>query len=838
PVPTVVPQSIVKSPRPVKHVVNKEHSPLKRPINYRPTTKNSNFIKKVTTVKPRSILEPSLPNLIITLHSSSLPGFMLRVSSEGRAGEGVAILARKGVKVTVNVVPTAVLTRLRLVSLNAARPVPTVVPQSTVKSPRPVKHVVNKAHSPISRPIDQRTTTKNSKKVTIVKVNDVQDTKGNAKKALANWGNPQQAQKDKGVIDSGCSRHMTRNISFLSDFEKINRGYVALRGNPKGGKILGKCKIKTGKLDFDDVYFVKEIKFNLFSVSQMCDKKKSVLFTDTECVVLSSDYKLPDENHVLLKVLRENNMYNVDLQNVVPSGDLTCLFANATLDKSNLWHRRLGHIIFNTMIKLVKGNLVRGLPSKIFDNNHTCVACQKGKQHRASWIRPKWLFDIDTLTKSMNYQPDVTRNQPNDNADPQNTDDDDAFDLKENKPDVHVSVNESDKSDSKKHDEKAKRDDKGKTLVDSPIGVRYLRAKFEEFSSNSTNRVNAVSAAITAAGLNSTNITNSFNTASPSDTAVSPNFGIAEKSSFVDPFKYPDDPDMIELEDVVYSDDEKDVAPQTRSMTRMVKEQGGLHQTYDEDFHTYMFACFLSQEEPNKVNQALKDASWIEAMQEELLQFKMKKVWVLVDLPKGKRAIGFKDPDYPDKVYKVVKALYGLHQASRAWYETLANYLLENDFQRGKIDQTLSTNKETCKAFEKLMKDKFQRSSIGELTFFLGLQVKQKDAGIFISQDKYVAKILRKFGFTDVKSASTPIETEKPLLKEPDGEDVDVHIYRKSTTGGCQFLGCRLISWQCKKQTVVATSSTKAEYVAAASCCAQVLLIQNQLLDYRARKAV
>nr|GEX74968.1 uncharacterized mitochondrial protein AtMg00810-like [Tanacetum cinerariifolium] len=196
-------------------------------------------------------------------------------------------------------------------------------------------------------------------------------------------------------------------------------------------------------------------------------------------------------------------------------------------------------------------------------------------------------------------------------------------------------------------------------------------------------------------------------------------------------------------------------------------------------------------------------------------------------------------------------------------------------------------------------------SSIGELTFFLGLQVKQKQDGIFISQDKYVAKILRKFGLTDGKSASTPIDTEKPLLKDPDGEDMDVHTYRsmivslmyltlsrpnimfavctcarfqvtlkashlhaikrifrylkgkphlglwypkelpfnlvaysdsgyagasldrKSTTGGCQFLDCRLISWQCKKQTVVANSSTKAEYEAVASCCAQVLWIQN-----------
>nr|GEX31140.1 ribonuclease H-like domain-containing protein [Tanacetum cinerariifolium] len=166
--------------------------------------------------------------------------------------------------------------------------------------------------------------------------------------------NPQHALKDKGVIDSGCSRHMTGNMFYLSDFGAINGGYVAFGRNPKGGKISSKGKIRTGKLDFDDVYFVKEIKFNLFSVSQMCDKKNSVLFTNTECIVLSPEFKLPDENQVLLRVPRENNMYNVDLKNIVSSGDLTCLFAKATLDESNLWHTMLGYINFKTMNKLVK----------------------------------------------------------------------------------------------------------------------------------------------------------------------------------------------------------------------------------------------------------------------------------------------------------------------------------------------------------------------------------------------------------------------------------------------------------------------------------------------------
>nr|GEV07614.1 ribonuclease H-like domain-containing protein [Tanacetum cinerariifolium] len=570
-----------------------------------------------------------------------------------------------------------------------------------------------------------------------------------------------------------------------------------------------------------------ELKFNLFSVSQMCDKKNNVLFTDTECVVLSFDFKLPDENHVLLRVLRENNMYNVELNNVVLSGYLTCLFAKATLDESNIWHRRFGHINFKTMNKLVKGNLVRGLPSKVFENNHTCVDCKKGKQHRASckskpissvshplqrlhmdlfgptfikslnkksycivvtddyrrfsWVfflatkdekstilktfitgienqvnhkadegflvgysinskafrvfntrtrivqetlhinflenqpnvtgsGPKWLFDIDTLTQSMNYQPVVAGNQPNHSVDikenlnagkvgkepifaqqyalqplwstgsqdPQNTDADVAFDIKENKNEVHVSPSSSDKT--KRHDEKAKREAKGKSLVDLSTGVRDLRAEFKEFSSNSTNRVNAASA--------------------PS------NIQIGRKSSFVDPSQYPDDPNMPALKDIVYSDDEEDV---DKEYGKDGKRTRWTESNKYEDFHTYEFN--------------------------------------------------------------------------------------------------------------------------GKFTFFLGLQVTQKDDGIFIRQDKYVAEILRKFGLIDGKSASTTIDTKKPLLKDPDGEDVDVHIYR-SMIGSLMYLTSSRPDIMFAVCIVVATSSTVAEYVDVASCCAQVLWIQNQLLDY------
>ncbi|GJZ91053.1 putative ribonuclease H-like domain-containing protein [Tanacetum coccineum] len=300
--------------------------------------------------------------------------------------------------------------------------------------------------------------------------------------------------------------------------------------------------------------------------------------------------------------------------------------------------------------------------------------------------------------------------------------------------------------------------------------------------------------------------------------------------------------------------------------------------------------------EPKSISQALKDESWVEAMQEELLQFKLQKVWILVDFPSGKKAIGtkwvfrnkrdersivvtnkarlvaqgfrqeegidydevfspvarieairlflafasfmgfpvyqmdvksaflygtieeevyvhqppgFVDPAHPNKVYKVIKALYGLHQAPRAWYETLSSFLLKNGFRRGTIDKTLfikknkndimlvqvyvddiifgSTTQSMCTEFKDCMHKRFQISSMGELTFFLGLQVKQQPDGIFISQDKYVADILKKFDFCSIKTTTTPIESNKPLVKDEDGVDVDVHVYR-SMIGSLMYL--------------------------------------------------
>nr|GEY46079.1 hypothetical protein [Tanacetum cinerariifolium] len=634
---------------------------------------------------------------------------------------------------------------------------------------------------------------------------------------------------------------------------------------------------------------------------------------------------------------------------------------------------------------------------------------------------PTWLFDIDSLSGTMNYHPVSTQNQPNSVAgfqdtfgvekageevtqtyvlfpvwsagstNPQNNDKDALVDGKEHDVDIQKSVSavihsSSSSAQTKKQANKTERENKEKSHVESFTGFRDLNTESEECSNNSSNGVNAASSIVPTVGHNFINNTNIFSAAGLSNTTVSPTY---ENYSFIDASTSSHDPDMPALQELTYSDDEdvigaeadinilessiqvilipttriyKDhlisqiigdlsLTTQTRSMARAVKDQGGLSQMFDKDFHTCMFTCFLSQEEPkrraigtkwiykNKKDErgiVIKNKARLVAQrhtQEDKIDYE--EVFALVAMIEAIRLflayasfmgflvyqmdvksaflydtieeevyvcqpLGFEDPDHSDKVYKVVKALYRLHQAPRAWYETLATYLLENDdINFGE------TNKDLCKSFEKLMKGRFQRSSVGELTFFLGLQVKKKKDGIFISQDKYIAEILRKFRLTEGKSASTPIDTEKPLLKDIDGEDVDVHTYmsmigslmyltssrpdimfvvcacarfqvtpkashlhavkrifrylkdkpylglwypkdspfdlvaysdsdyagasldRKSTTRGCHFLECRLISWQCKKQTVVATSSTEAEYVAAASGCAQENVVEG-----------
>nr|GEV23204.1 hypothetical protein [Tanacetum cinerariifolium] len=619
---------------------------------------------------------------------------------------------------------------------------------------------------------------------------------GNAgieKQALCAKGNPQHALKNKGVIDSGCSRHMTGNMSYLSDFENTMVDMLPLEVTQR----------------------------------VMCDRKNSVLFTDTKCLVLSPDFKLPDESQVILRVPRENNMYNAEAVNTA------CYVQNKVLltkphNKTpyELLHGRTPSIgflrpfgclvtILNTLDSLGKfnGKVDEGflvgysVSSKAFRvfNSRTRIVQETlhvnflENKPIVAGSGPTWLFDIDSLTKTMNYQPVTAGNKSNPSAgfqdkfdakkageesdqqyvlflvwyfgstSPQNTDGDAAFNEKEpefdeKKPESKVNVSPCSSAQSKKQNDKTKREAKGKIPV------------------------NATGTLVPAVGQIFPNNTNTFSAAEledityfddEDDIGVEADFNNLEISIIVSPIPttrvHKDHPVTQIIGDL-------SSATQTRNMKKVAKDQGGISQMFNDDFHTW-----------------------------------------------------FEDPDHPDKVYKVVKALYGLHQAPRAWYETLINYLLENGFQRGKIDQTLfikrskgdillfqvyvdhiifsSTNKDLCKAFEKLMKDKFQMSSMGELIFFLGLQDPDgEDVDVHTYRSMIDSLMYLPSSRLDIMFADSPFD----LVAYSDSDYAAASLDRKSTTVRCQFFGCRLISWQCKKQIVVATSSTEAKYVAAA----------------------
>ncbi|GJX28102.1 ribonuclease H-like domain-containing protein [Tanacetum coccineum] len=929
--------------------------------------------------------------------------------------------------------------------------------------------------------------------------------------------------KDHAIIDSGCSGSMTGYKDKLSDFKDYKGGYVAFGNDSKGGRITGKGTIKTSCIDFENVSYVKELKFNLQTV-------------------------LSDSP-------RKNDVYSLNLKSIISSGEVTCLVAKASEDEAILWHRRLGHVNFKNINKLVKSNLVRGLPSKTFKHDHSCLACKKGKQHKASckkleektvrdplellhmdlfgpvsvaslnkkkyclvvtddcsrfsWVfflvykdetydilhdlivglenklrrkvktircdhgtefknklmnefcakkgiqreysiartpqqngvaerknrtlieaartmladsllpiqfwaeavhtacyvlnrvlvtkpqmktpyellmgkspnisfmkpfgcpltilntldhlgkfegkseegyllgystnskgfrvynrvtrkvqdclhvdflenqmnqkgkGPDWMFDLDILTPSLNYIPVRKENQVDTAVNQSNSVD--FEDVDDQQFIVHGSSSFRNKAGSGAITNDAQNKDFDESTVDKevslPVEAQDLQKEFENLMLQETIMTNQGIASEKRKEKGK-----EIYDLSESDDDL-PKDGIFDGNSFDDENK--DSEEEIDL-DINNMDNTIDVSssstlrihknhPQsqiigpTASGVKTRKQLQGTpapHQallsfickqnrTNHKDQQTCLFACFLSQEEPKKITQALQDESWVEAMQEELLQFKLQNVWVLCDLPDGKRVIGtkwvfrnkrdergtiiknkarlvaqgyrqeegvdydevfapvarieairlflafasfmgfsvyqmdvksaflygniteevyvnqppgFVDPHHPNKVYKVIKALYGLHQAPRAWYERLSTFLLKHGYRRGAIDKTLfikrdrkdimlvqvyvddiifgSTKTSMVKEFEELMQKEFTMSSLGELTFFLGLQVKQSTAGIFISQDKYVKDILNKFDFRTIKPATTPIEAHKALGKDEEGEDVDVHLYR------------------------------------------------------------
>ncbi|GKA35282.1 putative ribonuclease H-like domain-containing protein [Tanacetum coccineum] len=671
-------------------------------------------------------------------------------------------------------------------------------------------------------------------------------------------GNPQQKEyKEKGVIDSGCSRHMTGNKCYLSEYEDFNGGFISF-GDGKG-RISRKGKIKTGTLDFDNVFFLATKDEISGILNTFITKIENQL--DYKVKFIRSDNGTEFKNSVMNQfckmkgIRREFSVARTPRQNgVAERKNRTLIEAARTMlvdsklpttfwaEAVNIACYVLNRVLIikphtKTPYELIHGrtpliDFIKpfGCPITIL-NTKDHIGMFDGKVDEGFFVgysvvskamrvfnkrtriveetlnirflenapnvignRPDWIFDVDSLTISMNFVPVIAGNQTNGITRTRD----------------NIVIGQAEKK--TKHEQeyilipfcttdplisqgpKDSEEDSGMKPIEVDVSVasdkdgeddQAIRSEFErlfqqEKQTNSTNSFNIVGTPVSAAG--------------PSFTYDDPSspFNVAEASNAFEEH-------LFER----FSPFKNAFTLPTVSNVTPIDDTGIFGNAYDDED---MGAKADLDNLETTISRAI-GTKWV---------FKNKKDKRGIVIRNKARLVaqGFEDPQFPDKVDKVEKALCGLHQAPKAWYETLSTYLIENGFRRGTIDKTLfikkdkaSTPMEPNKA---LVKDEeadsvdvhLYRSMIGSLMYLTAsrpdiIYLKgQPKLGLWYPRDSPFD--LKAFSYSDYAGAI---------------------LDRKSTTGGCQFLGKRLISWQCKKQTIVANSTTEAEYVAAANCC-------------------
>nr|GEV12529.1 hypothetical protein [Tanacetum cinerariifolium] len=573
-------------------------------------------------------------------------------------------------------------------------------------------------------------------------------------------GSSQNKIDDKGYWDSSCSRNMTGNISYLSDYEPFARGYVSF--GQGGCKITGKGTIKT------------------------------------ESIVLGRDFKLLDDDNILLRTPRQHNMYSIDLNNIVPHRDLTCLVAKASADECMIWHRRLCHLNFKTKNKLVRHNLVRGLPTKCFENDHNCTVCLKGKQHKASWASLFfWQWELSSLAVGSSFgSGNFIAGSGNALCI--------LFLIKLNNL-YDLFVPQREKSSEQRYFSKRSR------LSHTPVNNGNSKESFHKQTTLLQKRIDE-------------SIPGNSNPTATSTNPPADQLETLTVETLIPTFEYI-------LGVTTNSEELKGVEADVSNMETTITAS------------------------PTPTLRIYRDhpKSQIIGHVDTLIQTRNKSKEMDV-----KSAFLYGTID--EEVVTIDQTLFIRRQRG--------DFILVQVY----VDDIIfgSLNLQLCREFEALMHEKFQMIAMGELNFFLGLQVLQKENGSFLSQDKYgkdgtgkdvdLHLYRSRIGSLMYLTASrpdimfavcacarhqvTPKECHLHSVKRifqylkghpklglwyPKDSPFDLVAHsdsdyggatqdHKSTTGGCSFLGRRLISWQCKKQKIIATSTTEAEYVAAASC--------------------
>ncbi|KAJ9544703.1 hypothetical protein OSB04_024410 [Centaurea solstitialis] len=830
----------------------------------------------------------------------------------------------------------------------------------------------------------------------------------------------------KWYLDSGCSKHMTGRKELLSNYKEEYGGSVKF-GNNELSPVVGHGDIVCKDITINNVAHVEGLNHNLFSIGKFCDKDLEVNFNKRRCAVRT------EWGRELLVGTRKTNLYTIKLRHMVANKS-QCLITKKSSHQSLLWHRRLSHLNYRYLDRLVKERLVSGIPMIKFEPDQMCSGCAQGKMKRASHPpkpeqgskSPLSLIHMDlcgpmkTVSLAVERRNltlvEAARSMLAQSQLPQ-------YLWAEAVNTAYVSSSTT-------------------SSIDPPATSNELDSLFEYFCDDlyGTNQTSSSNAGISFTPSSSTTPSSEV---SPTSSLPCPDIPSLVSSPSSSPIVmdslHPDITVDSHVQSSSHEVGDNDSIPEGHELltthpasTNNILEPSSAHpidliigdptsgvQTRDATANECNFSVFLSNIEPTRVSDALQDSDWVTAIQEELNQFEALKVWRLVKLPESKSVIdtkwlfknkrdanniivrnkarlvakgyrqqegtdydeafalvarleairmflayaaykdfnvfqmdvktaflyghlkeevyvaqpeGFVDKEHPDYVYVLDKALYGLKQAPRAWYEELSKHLLFKVFKKGSVDSTLflmkegehivviqiyvddiifgSISRELCQKFETIMTEEFKMSMMGEINFFLGLQVRQFSDGIFINQSKYIFDLLKKYDMSGCHSIGTPMATGNSIGPDHEGKDVDLRNYRsmvgslmyltasrpdimfatcvcaryqakpkeshlaavkrifrylkgtpyygiwypkglgfelqaytdadyggcnmdrKSTSGHLQFLGNKLVSWASKKQQCVSTSTAEAEYVAAASCCSQVLWMQSQLRDY------